>query len=422
MAIISDYEEDSEDVETIVRANLQDVDNGYEDEEEDYPPDPYSSSRPSDATSCERPYDEVLGYLLREHQQQPLDLLSTVIEFLFRETGIASQEGVDVRVSEMLSAAKRRRVDIDDIEDVYGGPDKIAKLDEIFDNPEQEAQKQHVSLSESTHDSSPISECSKNSFQDKETVIITPSEYPAADICEENSESSVAGKNVVNVNDDDDDENFYEARETAVITPADEVPLTSNLAFEPEATTEMHPLPEEEKGETKAMEPKDLDPNAGNGADLENYSWTQTLYDTTLHIPVPIGTKAKSIICDIQPRYLKVGLKGQAPLLEGDLNKPVKPSECFWNVEDGKLLAIHLQKHYTMDWWHIVLEGEAEIDVTKVNLPNASLSDLHPDTRRHIEHVMFDEQQAIKELPNRDEEHKDDTLRKFMSGGLELYA
>lgn len=57
-------------------------------------------------------------------------------------------------------------------------------------------------------------------------------------------------------------------------------------------------------------------------------------------------------------------------------------------TEDGKLLALHLQKHYAMDWWHIVLEGEPEIDVTKVNLPNASLSDLHPDTRRHIEHVM----------------------------------
>lgn len=251
MAIISEYEEDSEGVETIVRANLQDVEDGYEDEEEDYPPDPYSS-RPSDATSCERPYDEVLGYLLREHQQQPLDLLSTVIEFLFRETGIATQEGVDVRVSEMLSAAKRRRVDTDDIEDVFGGPDKIAKLDEIFDNPEEQ-EKQHRSLSESTQGSSPILESSykeQNSFQDKETVVITPSEYPTADICEE--KNSDERKNIVNVNDDDD-ESFYEAHDTAIITHAEDVPLISNLAFEPEAATEIHP--QEEKAEPK---PKDL--------------------------------------------------------------------------------------------------------------------------------------------------------------------
>lgn len=58
------------------------------------------------------------------------------------------------------------------------------------------------------------------------------------------------------------------------------------------------------------------EPNAGNGADLENYSWTQTLYDTTLHIPVPAGTNAKNISVEIKPRFMKIGLKGQAPLLE----------------------------------------------------------------------------------------------------------
>lgn len=258
MAIISEYEEDSEDLETIVRANLQDGDDAYDDEDEDYPPDPYSSSRPSDATSSERPYDEVLGFLLREHQQQPLGLLSTVIEFLFRETGIAAQEGVDVRVSEMLSAAKRRRVDTDDIEDVFGGPDKIAKLDEIFDKPEVEEKEpcSHVSISKSTQGSSPESESSnkqQNSFEDKETVIITPVEYPKADICEEDSEASSEPKNTVHTNDDD--ENYFEA-DTAIITSADDVPLTSNLAFEPEATVEIHA--EDEKVESKCTKLQDL--------------------------------------------------------------------------------------------------------------------------------------------------------------------
>lgn len=58
------------------------------------------------------------------------------------------------------------------------------------------------------------------------------------------------------------------------------------------------------------------DPNSGNGADLGHYSWTQTLTDTALIFPVPAGTKAKSVVCEIQPRYLKIGLKGEIPLLE----------------------------------------------------------------------------------------------------------
>jgi hypothetical protein len=258
MAIISEYEEDSEDVETIVRANLQDGGDAYDDEDEDNPPEPYSSSRPSDATICERPYDEVLGFLLREHQQQPLDLLSTVIEFLFRETGIAAQEGVDVRVSEMLSAAKRRRVDTDDSEDVFGGPDKIAKLDEIFDNPKAEEKEpcSHISISESTLGSNPESKSSnkqQNSVEDKETVIISPAEYPKADICEEDSEASSERKDIVHSNDDDD--NYFEA-ETAIITPVEDVTLTSNMAFEPEATIDIHP--DDEEVEDKCTKPKDL--------------------------------------------------------------------------------------------------------------------------------------------------------------------
>lgn len=57
-------------------------------------------------------------------------------------------------------------------------------------------------------------------------------------------------------------------------------------------------------------------PNKGNGLDLEKYSWTQTLQEVSVTVPVPPGTKSRFIACDIKKNHLKVGLKGQPPIID----------------------------------------------------------------------------------------------------------
>jgi len=60
-------------------------------------------------------------------------------------------------------------------------------------------------------------------------------------------------------------------------------------------------------------------PNKGNGTDLENYSWIQNLQEVTVNIPVPTGTKARTVVCEIKKNRLKVGLKGQDPIVDVSL-------------------------------------------------------------------------------------------------------
>lgn len=55
-----------------------------------------------------------------------------------------------------------------------------------------------------------------------------------------------------------------------------------------------------------------LPPNAGNGCDLENYSWTQTLQEVDLKVPAPANIKSRDVVVEFKRKSLKVGIKGMS--------------------------------------------------------------------------------------------------------------
>lgn len=161
-------------------------------------------------------------------------------------------------------------------------------------------------------------------------------------------------------------------------------------------------------------------PNKGNGQDMENYSWVQSLQEVNINIPVPPGTLSRAIVCDIKKNHLKVGLKGQPPILEGDLYKSVKVDDSFWSLEDKKAIAILLTKQDQMEWWKFLVKGEPEIDTQKVEPESSKLGDLDPETRSTVEKMMFDQRQKQMGLPTSDEMQKQDILKKFMAEHPEM--
>ncbi|XP_076903725.1 protein BOBBER 1-like [Bidens hawaiensis] len=161
-------------------------------------------------------------------------------------------------------------------------------------------------------------------------------------------------------------------------------------------------------------------PNKGNGLDMENYSWVQSLQEVNVTIPVPPGTKSRFIVCEIKKNHIKVGLKGQPPILEGDLYKSVKVDDCFWSLEDQKAIALLLTKQDQMEWWKFMVKGEPEIDTQKVEPENSKLADLDPETRSTVEKMMFDQRQKQMGKPTSDEMQKQDILKKFMAEHPEM--
>ncbi|KAF3669213.1 Nuclear migration protein nudC [Capsicum annuum] len=158
-----------------------------------------------------------------------------------------------------------------------------------------------------------------------------------------------------------------------------------------------------------------LAPNIGNGLDLDNYSWGQSIQEVNVTIPVPHGTKSKFIVCDIKKNHLTVGLKGQPPIIDGELYQPVKVDDCFWSLEDQKSVCVLLTKKDQMDWWKCVVKGEPELNTQKVEPESSRLSDLDPETRSAVEKMMFDQRQKSMGRPTSDDIQKQEVLKKFMA-------
>ena len=51
---------------------------------------------------------------------------------------------------------------------------------------------------------------------------------------------------------------------------------------------------------------------------------------------LPPGTTSKMLSVNIATKKVKIGIKGQTPIVEGEFPEKIKPDETLWTVEDDK--------------------------------------------------------------------------------------
>ncbi|KAF6146082.1 hypothetical protein GIB67_033441 [Kingdonia uniflora] len=375
MAIISDFEEEQQ----------------QQQQAETKKPSSLSSS----SSSIHEGFDEALKQLL-DHST-PIALLETVIDFLRRKSNLFDDDRVEKKVSGFVSAAKEK----------YEGDKRKKKAVEEVRKIEKAKKEEAVVKKEELKKVASTSEKKKGESKGEEKGNVRGLAWSGLDL-EIGSVSVGIGTHGIG-------------------STADSPAQGSPTLLKPGTVLEMATA-ETDFGvdsawwafsEAVSMRGPHA-PNSGNGLDLENYSWTQTLQEVTVNIPIPRGTKSRFINFELKKNRLKVGLKGQPPIIEGDLFETVKVDDCFWSIEDGSFISVLLTKQNQMEWWKYVVKGEPEVDTQKVEPENSKLADLDPETRQTVEKMMFDQRQKSMGLPTSEEMNKQEILKKFMAEHPEM--
>ena len=161
----------------------------------------------------------------------------------------------------------------------------------------------------------------------------------------------------------------------------------------------------------------------GNGGKTDRYVWTQTLQDVTVTFPVRAGLKSKHLSVAMKADRLKLEIKGEDMLCDGELCQRIKTADSTWTIEnsdEGRRVVFYLAKHNGMEWWDCVCKGDATINTRKIVPENSKLGDLDGDTRGVVEKMMFDQRQKAMGKPTSDEQKKQDMIANFMKQHPEM--
>lgn len=154
------------------------------------------------------------------------------------------------------------------------------------------------------------------------------------------------------------------------------------------------------------------------------YKWTQTLNEAEVSVPISGNLKSKDLIVELKKTHIKVAVRGQTPIIDGDTPFPLDTEDSTWTLSTlssgSKEIVITITKGRGSNWWPHITTDAPKIDVAKIVPENSKLSDLDGETRGMVEKMMYDQEMKRQGKPTSEEQTKQDLLQKFMKEHPEM--
>merc|ERR1719189_2589696 len=144
-----------------------------------------------------------------------------------------------------------------------------------------------------------------------------------------------------------------------------------------------------------------------NGAITDKYYWSQSLQELTLEVEVQ-ECSARDVKVDVTATRLSIKCKGNV-VLEGKLHEKVNTEETMWHLDNSRQIVLSMEKQRET-WWKCVLEGDQEIDTTKVE-STRGMEEYDGETQGAIRKIMFDQCQKLQGKPSSDQIRTADVMR-----------
>ncbi|XP_068191152.1 nudC domain-containing protein 3-like [Antennarius striatus] len=165
------------------------------------------------------------------------------------------------------------------------------------------------------------------------------------------------------------------------------------------------PVPQEDQAaaacgtsEAEGQEKFQSNPDSYNGAQRENYSWSQDYTDLEVRVLVPKTIiKGRQVSVQLQPSSIKVFVREGAEektLMEGEFTHKINTENSVWSLEPRRCVVLSLSKASEV-WWNALLKGEKEIDINQINRER-SMETVDEEEHSVLDRLTFDYHQKMQ--------------------------